>query len=75
MKIQKIFSKKHFKEELSITIFTICAAILGILILIFKPSIGWFTETRVCTLGIMLLTLSVMFIIPLIYKFTVNYKK
>ena len=64
--------KTTYKDELCLSLITVVALVIGVLLIIFKPSFWIISEsTSMCT-GVMFLLIAVMYIPCIIYRLTEN---
>lgn len=64
--------KTTYKDELCLSLITVVALAIGVLLIIFKPSFWIISEsTSICT-GVMFLLIAVMYFPCIIYRLTEN---
>lgn len=66
--------KTTAKDELVISIFTLISLLVGIALVVIKPSLGMIEPHNFVVLGVLLILFAIMIIPCIIYRLKSNYK-
>lgn len=63
------------KDEIVLTIITLCAFAIGIALVVFRPSFWFIGANDTCVIGVLFIMLGVMYTPAIIYRFMTNHTR
>lgn len=72
-----IFSndKTTAKDEMILSLFTLACMVLGIMLIVYKPTLWIISASNFVVLGVLLLMIAIMFIPCILYRLSTNHKE